>query len=672
MKSTACRAVQFVLLVCILLTFSTRHSAADDWPPISPDELAMTGIAEQPGAPAVILFRQEIDDDTQHYHSLYVRLKILTEAGRKYADIRVAYDRNHSVLGQISGRTVHADGTIVPFSGTPFDKTVVSSHGVRYHEKVFTIPDVQVGSIVDYRYYVRYPDNLAYAPEWIVQDDLFQRKATFKFTPYPRELIIARGRNSNGVSWTPFLPKGHALVVHQTPHADFVGTKSFATWIDLQLDNIPAFVEEPHMPPAQLLKWRVSFYYQVEDNQNDYWKNQGKYWNKEVEGFMGRNKDASRAAGQMVLVNDTPEQKVHKIYASIIKLENQSYMAHRPEQEAKAVGLKPNAGADDVLRQHSGDHDELNRLFVSMVRAAGVPAWLMLVPDRSEDLFVPQFLSTRQFDAEIAIVQLDGKELFLDPGTKYCPYGMLNWRYSGVRGLRQNQNNGTEFGETPVPDYKKSKVQRVAHVSLTEQGVLEGTVTVGYYGLEAMNRRHDGGRTDDAGRTKLLEDEMRSWIPGNSEVTLTNTPQWDETESPLEAEFKISSPFATGAGKRMMIAPDIFQFNQEPLFPASQRSNPIYFYFPSSETDDLHIVLPPGVEVQTMPSDDETHLDYAVYKTERSKESSNTLLVHRELVMDGMSLSADKYGEVKSFYDRVRAVDNQRILLRAAAHAEGN
>jgi len=663
---------RFVLLAWTFVALSACPSTADDWPPISPEGLAMTGVAQQPGAAAVILLRQETDDDTQHFHSLYVRIKILTEAGRNYADIRIPYNRRYVALGQISGRTVHADGSIVPFGGVPFDKVVVSSHGVRHHEKVFTMPDVQVGSILDYRYYVRYPDDRAYAPEWVVQEELFQKKVMFKFVPYPKQLNIGRGRISNGVAWTPFLPREYRLVVHQPLQADVIYYKSFASWVDLKIDNVPAFVEEPYMPPANLLKWRVSFYYRVEDKKEDYWKNEGKFWNKDVEEFLDRKKGVAEAVAQTVTAADTPEQKTRKLYALVTKLENQGYIPYRSQQEAHALGLKPNAGAEDVLRQHSGDHDQLNRLFVAMVRATGNPALLIRVPDRSEDLFVPDYLSTDQFAAEIAIVLLDGKEVFLDPGTKFCPYGLLNWRYAGVHGLRQNANRGTEFGETPVPDYKKNMVQRVARVNLTEQGTLEGTVTVGYSGLEAMNRRRDGGRTDEAGRKKLLEDEIRRWLPGNSEVTLTNTPQWEETEPALEAEFRISSPVATGAGKHLMIAPNVFQTNEKPLFPSSQRSNPIYFYFPSGETDELHITLPPGLEVETMPSNDEIHLDYAMYKTERTKESPSGLLVHRELAMDGISISADKYSEVRAFFDHARAVDSQRMLLRASAHAGGN
>jgi len=85
------------------------------------------------------------------------------------------------------------------------------------------------------------------------------------------------------------------------------------------------------------------------------------------------------------------------------------------------LGIKLNAGVEDVLQQRSGDHDDLNRLFVAMVRAAGSAASLMLVPNREHNLFVPTLLSMSQFDAEIAIVRLDGKDVFLDPGTKFWP-----------------------------------------------------------------------------------------------------------------------------------------------------------------------------------------------------------------------------------------------------------
>ncbi len=124
---------------------------------------------------------------------------------------------------------------------------------------------------------------------------------------------------------------------------------------------------------------------------------------------MGRKNGIAEAVSKTVTASDTPEQKVRKIYSYVSELENQSYIPYRAQQEERTLGLKPDHGAEDVLRQRTGDHDDLARLFVAMVRAAGIPAWLMWVPNRSENFFDEQYMNTEQLVAEIAIVQLDGK-----------------------------------------------------------------------------------------------------------------------------------------------------------------------------------------------------------------------------------------------------------------------
>ncbi len=85
-----------------------------------------------------------------------------------------------------------------------------------------------------------------------------------------------------------------------------------------------------------------------------------------------------------------------------------------------------------------------------MVRAAGIPAYAMYVSDRSEDVFLKTHLSLDQLDAYVAIVQLDGKDVFLDPGTKFCPYGIMDWKYTGTQGLKQLPGGGTEIARDPA------------------------------------------------------------------------------------------------------------------------------------------------------------------------------------------------------------------------------
>jgi len=68
-------------------------SLAADWPAISPEDLSVQDVKEQPGAPAVVLLREETDDDMNNFRSVYERIKILTDAGREYANVELPYNR---------------------------------------------------------------------------------------------------------------------------------------------------------------------------------------------------------------------------------------------------------------------------------------------------------------------------------------------------------------------------------------------------------------------------------------------------------------------------------------------------------------------------------------------------------------------------------------------------
>jgi hypothetical protein len=627
----------------------------------------MTSIKEQPGAPAVCLQREEIDDDMNNVHSVYKRIKILTDAGREYANVELPYSRRGFTIAGISGRTVHADGSVVSFQGKPFDKTVEKSGGIRINVKSFTLPDVQVGSIIDYRYSLRYEDHMLLPPEWEVQTELFQRKAYFKFIPFQNHgsmyIQISHGRIANGLAWSSFLANGMQPQRHQLPVSTFATTHDVGFWVDLNMDDIPAFVVEPFMPPVNMLKQRVYFYYQENTKMEDYWKAEGKFWNKDVEDFVGKNHGIDEAVGKIVAPSDTPEQKVHKMYALVTSLENQDYIPERSKQEDKVLDLKVIKGAADVLQDHGGTHDELNRMLVSMVRAAGVPASLIWVPNRNRDIFIKQYLSTRQLEAEIAIVQLGGKDVFLDPGTKYCPYGLVDWRYTGVEGLRQSAK-GADIGRTPSPNYTQAVTTRMARISLDDHGVASGTVSLMFKGSVAMQRRQEGGKTDAEGRKKLMEDELRTILPGNSEISLTNSPDWDAVETPLIAQFHVSSPFAVAAGKRLMLQQQFFQVNEKPRFTSGDRKNAIYFHVPWQEADEVHITIPSGMEVESLAPDDTIKLQYALYKVQHKQEAADKIFSRRDMIMGEGIFAPDEYKELKGFFDKVKADDDQPALVR--------
>jgi hypothetical protein len=259
---------------------------------------------------------------------------------------------------------------------------------------------------------------------------------------------------------------------------------------------------------------------------------------------------------------------------------------------------------------------------------------------------------------------------FLIQGQSFAPTDCWIGDIPGPAVYARAPGKGTEFADTPVPEYNQAMIQRWASLQLTEDGKVEGTVKVGFYGLEAMERRQQANRTDAAGSKKLLEGEIKRWLPGNSEVTLAGMPNWNDTETHLAAEFNISSPLAVAAGRRWLIAVHVFQANDKPVFSAAKRENPIYFWYPTREIDEVHLTLPSGLEVESLPPNDAVKLDYALFKSSQKQESANRIVVRRDLVMAGVAFPVTVYPELKAFYDKVRAGDDQQVVVKASAHAE--
>jgi len=148
------------MLVCrtamILLSagmWKAGTASADEWQPVSQEELKMTSMPEAPGAPAVYLYRQVDRDDNTSREYNYIRIKILTEEGRKYADIDIPFVKGSESIQNLKARTIRPDGSIVNFDGKFYEKEIVRARGLKYLAKTFTLPDVQVGSVIEYRYF---------------------------------------------------------------------------------------------------------------------------------------------------------------------------------------------------------------------------------------------------------------------------------------------------------------------------------------------------------------------------------------------------------------------------------------------------------------------------------------------------------------------------------------
>lgn len=135
------------LLAIVLIGLPARarspQSTSEEWPPISPEELALKDDPANPGAMAILLYREVETDDAKSFETNSYRIKILTESGKKYADVQIPYVEKAAEIQDIRARTVQPDGKAADFNGQVFDKLVVRTRRIKFQAKTFTLPDVR-------------------------------------------------------------------------------------------------------------------------------------------------------------------------------------------------------------------------------------------------------------------------------------------------------------------------------------------------------------------------------------------------------------------------------------------------------------------------------------------------------------------------------------------------
>jgi hypothetical protein len=475
------RRLLLFLLCSLLGFFCIVRAAAEDWPAVTPDELKMSAEPKAPGAPAIYLFRQVDRDDVAPKEYVYARIKILTEEGRKYGDVEIPFLRGREAIHGIQARTIRPDGSIVPFDGKVYDKTIVKTKGVKYLAKTFSLPDVQVGSIIEYRYYDDMEEGYVFDSHWILSEELFTKHAKFTLKPYAEFALRW--------SWPVGLPPG--------TNPPLQGSDKI---VRLETGDVPAFEKEDYMPPENELKYRIDFVYtpgsDFEKEPDKFWKKVGKKKYADADGFANKRKAMEEAVSQIVAAGDSPEVKLQKIYARCQQVRNLSYEGERTEQEQKRNDLKSINNVEDVWKRGYASGWDITWLFLGLVRAAGLQADPVLVSTRNIYFFSPKLMNANQLNTNVVVVNLDGKQLYFDPGAKFTPFGMLPWSETGVDGLRLDKDGGS-WVRTSMPLFSESRIERKAAMQLSDSGDLEGKVTVTFTGLEGQRRRQEYANEDD-------------------------------------------------------------------------------------------------------------------------------------------------------------------------------
>ena len=437
---------------------------------------------------------------------------------------------------------------------------------------------------------------------------------------------------------------------------------------ELRVQDVPPKVEEEYMPPIGSYSYRVLFSLTPYNSVQEYWKNTGKTWSKNLNKFCDPDRALKEATAKITEGAMTPEEKLKKIYASVMKLENTDFTRARDQREDKAVGMGEVHNAGDVLLHERGTPRQLSQLFLAMVRAAGFDAYGMLVPDRSQELFTPAWQNYQQFDDLLVIVKVDGKDVFFDPGSRYAPYGQLAWQHTYIQGLRQT-GAGTDFAVTPGHSLKMNRTTRVANLKMEAGGEIAGKIDLTYSGAPALHWRQLALRGDEESVRHELRTSLEGMVPRTLEVEVVEIKGLTEYEQPLAVSYKVKGTMGASTGRRLLLPSDLFLAEQKATFPHEKREQAVDFHYPRYVQDAVRINFPSSYAVEAVPAAGKLQMSDAGSYNMATEGGTTFVTTRCDFLFGSVMVPQKEYGELRTFYSQMEAKDGESIVLKNAGTA---
>jgi len=652
-----------LLVFCFSLTLPSAAFAGDEWEPVNPDDLSSTtALVDKDADAEAVFWKVRVADELESGSprtvlNHYIRIKIFTDRGREaHSKVDIDY-LSGTEIKDIAARTIKPNGAIIELKKEDvFEKTIVKVSGVKLRAKSFALPGVETGAIVEYRWREVRNNSITFYDRFELQREIPVRRVEYHLKPARFQTFTSIGMNARTYhgNTSPFVKEKDGF---------FLTTMS----------NVPAFHEEPRMPPADQERAWMLVYYTIEENlpPEKLWPKVSREVYEAYKPVLKPTDEVRKAAAEAIGDASTPQEKLVRLFNySRDKIKNVNDDAAGISKEERAK-IKENKNPTEALKRGTGTTEDIDVLFAAMANAAGFDARITRTSDRGRIFFNSASTDRYQLNQYNVAVKLDGQWRFFDPGSKYVPFGMLRWQEEGEKTLIPDPDDAI-WVQTPISNPDKSVMKRTAKLTLAEDGTIEGDVQIEYTGQFAKEKKDDNDDDTPAKREESLIDGVKAQL-STAEVTNIRIENVTDPVKPLVSSYHIRVPgYAQRTGKRLFLQPAFFQRGVKPLFSASQRQYPVYFHYPWLEQDDVTIEIPVGFTLDSAdapaPFSGGTVGEYKA--SIAITKDGRTMIFKRSFFFGGggnILFPVDTYPQLKNFFDALNTQDNHTITLKQPA-----
>jgi len=531
-----------------------------------------------------------------------------------------------------------------------------------YNSKKFTMPNLQDGCIVEWKYEfttpfigmldkVRLQENIPIkkikvrvaTPEYYIYNT---KTSGFINIPIKKDLKIRT------VSISSF---ERTRSIYETKSKSVNSSFEFDERIQLiEMSNIPAIKNEPFSGNINNYKAGINYELSSIKYPNKPFNNFATDWDAVVKKIylnssfgdqLKKQNHFKEELGILLKDKNSIEEKIIGIYQFVkSKIKWNNYNS-----------IYSDEGVRKAYKKGVGNVADINLNLVAMLKFAGLEANPVLVSTINHG--IPLFPTRNGFNYVIAKVSTPNGYVLLDATEKNALPNVLPERVLNFQG-RVVSDDGTSDWVKLYPT-KHAISKTVANVKFNEQG-FKGTARKTITNNLLLDYREENREKSKETLLEWIDDHYKDIEIINARVSNLDKLDKDGIET---IQFETES-FVEEIANKTYISPMLYKQIKENDFKSEKREFPVFYNAPWASINEININIPENYTIESLPETIEyalpSEIGFFIYNI---NQNGQNIKVNSKLIINEPVIPVNYYNELREFYKNVIKKQAEKIVL---------
>lgn len=640
-----------VLLALIQFTIQGQTQSFE-FGEITKEDLESKEYLENEDAAAIVLYDigksyfEERDNAFELHFERSTRIKILSEAGAKWAEVEIPFYKKGLKTERIFEIEAYAynieNGEVIKTSfnkSNTFDEKVNNLWNVRK----FAIPNVREGTIIEYRYRTRSPFMFN------LNDWEFQWKIPVVYSEYEVSMIPFYE-----YSW---LLQGATEFDSQTSFIDDeereYGSKEYFEFVhQFIMKDIPAFDSEEYITSVNDYVIKLDFQLSKVNNIRGVSTDILTTWedmNKELlenKSFGKYVNQSERLGSRLLKTKSLSFDKEKEKFDYLIKYVKGNYTWN------KRNGMYTSKTASNFVKDKFGNSADVNLFTIGLLNAAGIEAKPILISTRGNGTIKYDYPYTHFFNYVVILAKVDGVYELTDATEILNKNNRLPIRALNDKGL-VIQKDKVEW--VSMENMALSELRTDIQIELSDKDTISSIISKTATEYDALLYRNSYSN-----RVKNIKEkiESKAYTIVDSSIVVKNQLNFEE---PYILTYQQTSKPEV-VNEKIYLSPLLSESVLDNPLKQKERNYPINMMYPQKRSFNATILIPEDYEVDYLPS--ERIINNQLFELTYTIESDDKEInISFDYEFKTHVYFADTYSVIKSFFDEIVKKGNEKVVL---------